>query len=144
MNGVDTEWRRCVGRCDSDDIDTRAPRWGKSKHYETKSERERKRKTKRRKKRARTHDRRRVREVEAKYGYYAYHSCTSKRRYPTLERALGAAVTSDGVFGVKHYVYHCKLCGGYHLTTHRHGDKRDETIRDTGAVEGGRAENQGN
>lgn len=112
-------------------------------HGDGKVERERRRRAKRRRKRARACNRRRAKEVEGKYGYHTYHRCTSKHYYPTRECAIQAAKTCKAVFGPEFFVYHCSLCGGYHLTTHSYGEKRDETIGDTGALEGCRTEDQG-
>lgn len=139
---IEGGWRCDTGYRDRGSRDVRRFRKDGSRHRDAKMEHEHRRRAKRRRKKARALDRRRVKEVEAKYGYYTYHRCTSKRYYPTLEKAMSAATAGEAVFGNEYSVYHCKLCGGYHLTTHRYGDE-DETIGDIGAVEIGRAENQG-
>lgn len=43
--------------------------------------------------------------------------CFEKRRYPLIELANKAVTKFKNTLGVQNYVYKCKECGGYHLTT---------------------------
>jgi hypothetical protein len=43
--------------------------------------------------------------------------CLEKRRYPLIELANKAVTKLKNTLGVQNYVYRCKECDGYHLTT---------------------------
>ena len=51
---------------------------------------------------------------------YAYHvrRCRYKTGYPSEAAAYAAARVFRRKYGSRYSVYHCQICGKYHLTTH--------------------------
>ena len=47
-----------------------------------------------------------------------HHGCTDKKTYLTRQQAKRARLKYERVYGVRHTIYRCENCGGYHLTTH--------------------------
>ena len=84
-------------------------------------------KSKRReRKHRRTLDRRRRAEAAAEGGREGYASCSRKVRYPNELCATRAALSSMRRGAPPLYVYPCRFCGGWHLTSHprRDGSER--------------------
>ena len=76
-----------------------------------------KRKAKARRK-SKRRDRKRRRSVIEEYGDQGYWSCGRKNRYKTKELADAVAFVGTMNSGIEISTYKCKLCGGWHLTSH--------------------------
>jgi len=72
-------------------------------------------------KRARAAQRKRDREVTARHGRHGHGACGRKVRYRGEVEALRAALRAMRNGAPPLWVYPCRFCGGWHLTSHPEG-----------------------
>lgn len=91
----------------------------------TKKQRTAAKRARRGRKHARREQRRRDRRVTAEHGSRGHGSCGRKVRHRTECDALRAALAAMRRGAPPLWVYSCRMCGGWHLTSHPDGGTGD-------------------
>ncbi|MBR3383690.1 MAG: hypothetical protein IKG69_00520 [Atopobiaceae bacterium] len=76
-------------------------------------------------KRIRAAQRKRDREVTAQHGAHGHGACGRKVRHRSETEALRAALRAMRKGAPPLWVYPCRFCGGWHLTSHPEGGSAD-------------------